>query len=52
MMRCIVDYSLKLEKTLKELRSLLHPTGAQLESVRTPGAGPSTTRLLLPARSS
>ena len=42
MMRCMVDYGLKLEKTLKELRSLLHPTGAQLEPIGTPGAGPST----------
>ena len=42
MMRCMVDYGLKLEKTLKELRSLLHPTGAHPESVGTPGAGPST----------
>ena len=29
------------EKTLKELRALLHPTGAQPEPVGTPGAGPS-----------
>ena len=43
MMRCMVDYGLKLEKTLKELCSLLHPTGAQPEPVGTPGAGPSTT---------
>ena len=43
MMRCMVDYGLKLEKTLKELRSLLHPIGAQLEPVGTLGAGPSTT---------
>ena len=43
MMRCIVDYGLKMEKTLKELRVLLHPTGAQPEPVGTPGAGPSTT---------
>ena len=28
MMRCMVDYGLKLEKTLKELRVLLQPTGA------------------------
>ena len=42
MMQCMVDYGLKLEKTLKELRSLLHPTGAQLELVGTPGVGPST----------
>ena len=43
MMWCIVDYGLKLEKTLKELRSLLHPTGAQPKLVGIPGAGPSTT---------
>ena len=39
----MVDYGLKLEKTLKELRSLLHPTGTQPEMVGTPGASPSTT---------
>ena len=43
MMQCMVDYGLKMEKTLKELRTLLQPTGAQLEQVGTPGAGPSTT---------
>ena len=43
MMRCMVDYGLKMEKTLKELRALLHSTGAQSEPVGTPGAGPSTT---------
>ena len=43
MMRCMVDYGLKMEKTLKELRALLHSTGVQSESVGTPGAGPSTT---------
>ena len=43
MMRCMVDYGLKLEKTLKELHALLHPTGAQPELVGTPGVGPSTT---------
>ena len=43
MMRCMVDYGLKLEKTLKELRSLLHPTGVQTEPVGTPGAGLNTT---------
>ena len=43
MMRCMVDYGLKMEKTLKELRALLHSTGAQPEPVGTPGAGPSTT---------
>ena len=40
-MRCMVGYGLKIEKTLKELRILLHPTGAQPEPVGTPGAGPS-----------
>ena len=43
MMRCIVNYGLKLEKTLKELRALLQPTGAQPEPVGTLSAGPSTT---------
>ena len=28
MMQCMVDYGLKLEKTLKELHTLLHQTGA------------------------
>ena len=41
MMWFMVDYGLKLEKTLKELRALLHPTGAQPKPVGTPGAGPS-----------
>ena len=27
MMRCMIDYSQKMEKTLKELRTLLQPTG-------------------------
>ena len=43
MMRCMVDYGLKMEKTLKKLHALLHSTGAQPEPVGTPGAGPSTT---------
>ena len=42
-MRCMVDYGLKMEKTLKELCVLLQPTGAQPELVGTPGASPSTT---------
>ena len=42
-MRCMIDYSQKMEKTLKELRSLLKPTGGQPEQTGTPGAGPSTT---------
>ena len=43
MMRCMIDYSQKMEKTLKELRSLLKPTGGQLEQTGTPRAVPSTT---------
>ena len=43
MMRCMVDYGLRMEKFLKELRVLLHSTGAQPEPVGTPGAGPNTT---------
>ena len=43
MMRCMIDYSQKMEKTLKELRGLLKPTGDQPEQAGTPGAGPSTT---------
>ena len=42
MMRCMIDYSQKMEKTLKELRSLLKPTGEQPEQAGTPGVGPST----------
>ena len=41
MMWCMVDYGLKLEKTLKELYALLHPIEAQPELVGTPGTGPS-----------
>ena len=43
MMRCMVDYGLKMEKMLKELHLHLHPTQTQPEPVGTPGAGPSTT---------
>ena len=42
-MRCMIDYSQKMEKTLKELRSILKPTEGQPEQMETPGAGPSTT---------
>ena len=42
-MGCMVDYSLKMEKTLKELRTLLQPTGSRSEQAGTPEAGPSTT---------
>ena len=42
-MRCMIDYSQKMEKILKELRSLLKPLEGQPEQTGTPGAGPSTT---------
>ena len=43
-MRCMIDYSQKMEKTLKELRSILKPIEGQPEQMGMPGAGPSTTR--------
>ena len=43
MMRCMIDYSQKMEKTLKELQSLLKSTGGQPKQTGTPGAGPNTT---------
>ena len=42
-MRCIIDYSHKMEKMLKELRTLLQLIGGQSEQAGTPRAGPSTT---------
>ena len=42
-MRCMIDYSQKMEKTLKELWSILKPIEGQPEQMGTPGAGPSTT---------
>ena len=42
-MRCMIDYSQKMEKTLKELRTLLQPTEGRSEQAGTPGVGPSTT---------
>ena len=42
-MRCMIDYSQKMEKTLKELRSILKPAEGQPEQMGMPGAGPSTT---------
>ena len=42
-MRCMINYSQKMEKTLKELRTLIQPTGGQPEHAGMPGAGPSTT---------
>ena len=43
MMHCMIDYSQKMEKTLKELRTLLQLTGGQPEQAGMPGVGPSTT---------
>ena len=48
MMRCMVNYGLKMEKTLKELRALLQPTGAQLEQVGTQELGPAPPLSQLP----
>ena len=42
-MRCIIHYSQKMEKTLKELRTLLQATEGRPEQAGTPRAGPSTT---------
>ena len=42
MMQCMVDYSTKIGKLLKELRALLQPTGVQLKPAPTPAPGPST----------
>ena len=42
-MRCMIDYSQKMEKTLKELRSILNTAEGQPEPTGTPGAGPSAT---------
>ena len=44
MMQCMVDYSTKMEKLLKELRALLQPTGIQPEPAPTtiPASGPTT----------
>ena len=42
MIRCMIDYNQKMEKTLKELQGLLKPTGDQPEQAGTPGAGPNT----------
>ena len=42
-MRCMIDYSQKMEKMLKELRTLLQLTEGRPEQAGTPGAGPSTT---------
>ena len=42
-MRRMIDYSQKMEKTLKELRRILKPAEGQPKQMGTPGAGPSTT---------
>ena len=45
-MRFMIDYSQKMEKTLKELRKLLQPTKGRPEQARTFGAEPGTTPAL------
>ena len=52
MMHCMIDYSQKMEKTLKELRSLLKPTGEQPEQVPAPSLFqlPALSSLHLPDR--
>ena len=42
-MRCMIDYSQKMEKTLKELRTLLQATEGRPKQAGTPEAGSSTT---------
>ena len=42
-MHCMIDYSQKMETTLKELLTLLQPTEGQPEQAGMPGAEPSTT---------
>ena len=51
MMRCMVDYSSKMEKLLKELRTLLQSIGVQLEPAwtSTPTPGPSMVPLPNPS---
>ena len=42
-MHCMIDYSQKMVKMLKELRTLFQPTEGRPEQAGTPRAGPSTT---------
>ena len=49
MMRYMMDYSSKMEKMLKELHALLHPTGSQPEPAPTLAAGPSTVPAPIPS---
>ena len=53
MMRCMVDYSAKMEKTLKALSELLHPTRSQPEpaSTSTPVPGPDSMPIPTPSPS-
>ena len=51
MMRCMVDYSTKMEKTLKALRELLHQPGSQPKSASTstPAPGPDSVPISTPS---
>ena len=42
MMRCMVDYSTKMEKILKELHVLLQPTGTGIDPSPRAKYGPSS----------
>ena len=46
--RCMVDYSTKTEKLLKELRALLQPTGVQPERELTPTPTQGSTLIPFP----
>ena len=51
MMRCMVDYSTKMEKLLKELLALLQPTGSQPESASTSIPAPKPSSVPVPTPS-
>ena len=51
MMRCMVDYSAKMEKTLKELCALLHPTRFQPELASTSTLAPRPSTVPIPTPS-
>ena len=48
MMRCMVDYSTKMEKLLKELRALLQPTRNQPEPASTSTLAPGPNMVSIP----
>ena len=48
---CMVDYSTKMEKLLKELHALLQPVGVQPEPAPTPAPAPAPTPVPFPITS-